>query len=99
MQRLKTKPDVRNVSYNGRTSNVRVIPQRNKIIDISGNSKEIFERRYLRKNPEGSFTETIEDVFRRVSKCVAEPDRGYRNVDVTEIEFYNLLTAKKFFPN
>lgn len=73
--------------------------KRNQKIELSPNSKTILENRYLRKNSDGTFAETIEEMFERVSKVVAEPDAPYCDEKQTEIEFYNLLTTKKFFPN
>lgn len=73
--------------------------KRNTNINLSPNSKAILENRYLRKNADGTFAETIEEMFERVAKVVAAPDEPYCDVKQTEIEFYNLLTTKKFFPN
>lgn len=74
-------------------------PQKNTVINLSDNSRTILERRYLRKNSDGSSAETIEQMFERIAKAIANPDEGFRDVKQTEIEFYNLLTSKKFFPN
>ncbi len=73
--------------------------RKNEHIDLSENSRVILEKRYLRKNPDGTPAETIEQMFERISRAVAEPDITYRDVNTTFIEFYNLLTSKKFFPN
>ncbi|HSX39408.1 MAG TPA: adenosylcobalamin-dependent ribonucleoside-diphosphate reductase [Candidatus Saccharimonadales bacterium] len=73
--------------------------EKNKNIVLSENSKKILEKRYLRKDNNGIDAETIEQMFERIAKVVAAPDAPYRDVAATEIEFYNLLTEKKFFPN
>jgi ribonucleoside-diphosphate reductase alpha chain len=46
-----------------------------------------------------SLSESPEQMFDRIANVVAEPDRAYRDVEVTKIEFFNLLSTKKFFPN
>ena len=72
---------------------------RNEKIDFSENGRTILEKRYLRKNKLGDIEETPEDMFKRVADAVAEPDSPYRSVEKTSIEFYNLISSKKFFPN
>jgi ribonucleoside-diphosphate reductase alpha chain len=74
-------------------------PEKNKNIDLSDNSRTILEKRYLRKNEDGSFAETIPGLFDRVANAIAKSDEGYRDVKLTSTEFYNMLTTKKFFPN
>jgi ribonucleoside-diphosphate reductase alpha chain len=72
---------------------------RNSRIEFSDNAKTILEKRYLRRNEKGELAETPEQMFDRVARAVAEPDRLFRDAQKTEIEFYNLLSSKKFFPN
>lgn len=72
---------------------------KNKHIHLSENSKVILEKRYLRKDKDGNPVETIEEMFDRVARVVAEPDGQYRDVKKTHQDFYNLLTTKRFFPN
>jgi len=72
---------------------------KNKYIVFSDNSRKILEKRYLRKDENGIVAETPEEMFDRVATVVAEPDRPYADVETTAIEFYNLLSTKKFFPN
>ncbi|MBP7927807.1 adenosylcobalamin-dependent ribonucleoside-diphosphate reductase [Patescibacteria group bacterium] len=73
--------------------------EKNTKIEFTENSAKILEKRYLRKNPDGSAAETIEGMFERIANVVAEPDMAYRDVKTTEVEFYNLLSTKRFFPN
>ncbi len=72
---------------------------RNENIEFSENGRIILEKRYLKKNSLGEVEETPEDMFKRVADVVAEPDKTYRNEEKTSIEFYNLISSKKFFPN
>lgn len=72
---------------------------KNEKIEFSENGKTILEKRYLKRNKLGEAEETIEGMFERVARTVAEPDNSYRNASKTFIEFYNLISSKKFFPN
>ncbi|EKD99703.1 MAG: hypothetical protein ACD_22C00195G0002 [uncultured bacterium] len=74
-------------------------PIKNTQVQFSENSRKILEKRYLRKDEKGVLAETVEDMFDRVSRVVAEPDAPFRDSKTTEIEFYNLISTKKFFPN
>ncbi|MEJ5198714.1 MAG: adenosylcobalamin-dependent ribonucleoside-diphosphate reductase, partial [Anaerolineae bacterium] len=57
-------------------------------------------KRYLRRGLDGKPAETIEGMFRRVARAVAEPDAAYGyDVNSTEEAFYGLLTSMRFFPN
>jgi len=75
------------------------VPEKNKTIELSDNSRTILEKRYLRKKEDGTPVETIEQMFERIAKAMAEADEGYRDVELSTTEFYNMLTTKKFFPN
>lgn len=79
--------------------NDRVNLEKNKNIEFSENSLKILEKRFLQRDKEGNPAETIEQMFDRVAKTMAEPDSPYRDPKISEVEFYNLLSTKKFFPN
>ncbi len=84
------------------TANVSTSPikhQKNQTIELSENSRKILEKRYLRRDEKGAPAETVEGMFDRIAKTMAEPDKGYRDTEISEIEYYNLLSQKKFFPN
>jgi len=69
-------------------------------INLSDNSRQVLHKRYLRRGPDGKPIETIEEMFRRVAKAVAEPDGAYGyDAMTTEDSFYALLTSLRFFPN
>lgn len=100
MEWLQTKSSNKDVSVNGLNGNSsHKTLEKNKKIVLDDNSRTILEKRYLRKGSDGKPSETVEEMFERIAKCVAEPDASYRDVKTTEIEFYNLLSTKKFFPN
>ena len=69
-------------------------------IELTDNSKQVLERRYLRRGEDGKPIETIDEMFWRVSYHVAKAEEKWGG-DVVERarEFYHLLSSKKFFPN
>jgi ribonucleoside-diphosphate reductase alpha chain len=69
-------------------------------IAISENGRQVLQKRYLRKGPDGKPIEDIEGMFRRVAHAVAEPDAAYGyDASSTEDSFYGLLASLRFFPN
>ncbi len=74
-------------------------PSLNTQICLTDNAKEIFNRRYRRRDADGNYIESIEETYMRVAQHVAnaedtiEKNQYYRNV------FYNLLTNLEFIPN
>ncbi len=78
---------------------IRDMQGKNQHIYLSENSKVILEKRYIRKDKNGNLSETVEDMFSRIAAVVAEPDAPYRDVEKTKVDFYNMLTTKRFFPN
>jgi len=76
------------------------LPKDLPIIELSDNAREVLSRRYLRKGKDGKPIETVEEMFWRVAYHVAKIDESYGNdVEARTLEFYSLLTSKKFFPN
>ncbi len=69
-------------------------------IEISANGRQVLEKRYLRRGPDGKPIETISEMFERVARTVAAPDGAYGyDVESTAATFYALLTSLRFFPN
>jgi len=70
---------------------------------LSENSIKVLERRYLKKDDQGRVVETPEELFRRVAKAIAEPDKKFgatpEQVQETEDKFYNLMYRLEFMPN
>jgi ribonucleoside-diphosphate reductase alpha chain len=72
-------------------------------IELTPNSMKVLERRYLKKDESGRVTEKPEELFFRVAKVVAEPDKNYGATDqetekATE-EFYRMMAKLEFMPN
>lgn len=67
------------------------------------NSILVLERRYLRKNVDGTVIESTSQMFRRIAKSVAQVEKQYGK-SVTEVtnyenEFYRIITNLEFLPN
>ena len=72
----------------------------NKPFNLTDNARVVLMKRYVRRGPDGKPNETVEGMFRRVARAVAEPDRDHgADADATEQAFYQLLTELRFFPN
>jgi len=61
----------------------------------------ILPARYLLKDEKGNVTETPKEMFERVAKNVAQPDKEYDDVDYEDSwkEFFELMTHQAFMPN
>ncbi len=72
-------------------------------VELTPNSVKVLERRYLRKDERGKIIETPEELFFRVARVVAEPDRRYGFSDMetekTVEEFYRMMAKLEFMPN
>lgn len=69
-------------------------------IELTDNSMQILQRRYLRHDKNGEAVETVEEMFWRVAYHVAKVESVW-NTDIVALaeEYYKLLITKKFFPN
>lgn len=71
-------------------------------MQLTKNAIKVLERRYLAKDEDGRPIETIDEMFRRVAKHIAQADKYYdpnADVEAVEEEFYNLMTSLEFMPN
>lgn len=72
-------------------------------LKLSENSLKVLEKRYLKRNEDGTVIETPADMFTRVAKVIADADRLYgrsdAEVEQTAKEFYRLMTSLEFLPN
>ena len=72
-------------------------------VRLSSNAITVLEKRYLVKDESGNPAETPEDLFWRVARTIAEPDRRY-GASVGAVEevahaFYGLMADRRFVPN
>jgi ribonucleoside-diphosphate reductase alpha chain len=62
----------------------------------------VLERRYLRKNAQGTVVETPDEMCWRVARDIAEAERLYRNpssIDELSETFHGLMASLDFLPN
>src|SRR5512144_333547 len=72
-------------------------------LNLNENCLKVLEKRYLKRNEDGTVIETAVDMFTRVARTIAEADRAYKkteaDVERTATEFYRLMTSLEFLPN
>ena len=69
---------------------------------ISDNARAVLERRYLIRDAQGCPTETVEELFWRVARAIAQGDAVFdpaADVEGTAQIFYDLMTRLDFLPN
>jgi len=72
-------------------------------VDLSDNALTVLERRYLKKDQDGTVEERPEDMFRRVAENIASADANYgateQQVAQRAQQFCELMTSQEFMPN
>ena len=69
-------------------------------IQLSENSLKVLERRYLRRDIDGTLLETPAGMFYRIARHIAAVEEEHGgDVEATTRTFYDLLTDLRFFPN
>ncbi len=72
-------------------------------LDLNANALTVLERRYLVKDDHGKPAESPEDLFWRVARNVAAPDRAYgasdRAVESLAEAFFELMATRVWMPN
>jgi len=68
--------------------------------NLTDNARKVLMKRYVRRGDDGKPAESVEEMFWRVAYHVARVEEQW-GADVHErtIEYYYLLSSKKFFPN
>src|SRR5213593_794306 len=73
------------------------------MLDLSPNAITVLERRYLVKDDQGKPAERPEDLFWRVARTIAEPDRRYgaseKAVEGLAETFFELMATRVWMPN
>jgi ribonucleoside-diphosphate reductase alpha chain len=68
--------------------------------NLTDNARQVLMRRYVRRGDDGKPAETVEEMFWRVAYHVAKVESQWGDdVEKRAIEYYHLLSSKKFFPN
>ena len=68
--------------------------------NLTDNARQVLMKRYVRRGDDRKPAETVEEMFWRVAYHVAKVETMW-NADIEQraIEYYHLLSSKKFFPN
>jgi ribonucleoside-diphosphate reductase alpha chain len=74
-----------------------------KKLDLSANALTVLERRYLVKGEDGKPVEAPEDLFWRVARTIAAPDKTYgasdKAVEALAEAFFDLMAMRVWMPN
>ncbi len=69
-------------------------------VELTDNARQVLTRRYVRRGDDGKPAESIEEMFWRVAYNVACVEQAWgTDVLARAMEYYRLLTTKRFFPN
>jgi ribonucleoside-diphosphate reductase alpha chain len=67
---------------------------------LTDNARQVLMRRYVRRGEDGKPVETVEEMFWRVAYHIAKVEEQWgADVLARTVEYYHLLSSKKFFPN
>jgi ribonucleoside-diphosphate reductase alpha chain len=67
---------------------------------LTDNARQVLMKRYVRRGDDGKPAETVEEMFWRVAYHVAKVEEEWgADVHARTVEYYHLLSSKKFFPN
>lgn len=68
--------------------------------NLTDNARQVLMKRYVRRGDDGKPAETVEEMFWRVAYHVARVEEQWdADVQKRTVEYYHLLSSKKFFPN
>ena len=68
--------------------------------NLTDNARQVLMKRYVRRGDDGKPAETVEEMFWRVAYHVAKVEEQWEaDIQQRTIEYYHLLSSKKFFPN
>ena len=68
--------------------------------NLTDNARQVLMKRYVRRGDDGKPAETVEEMFWRVAFHVAKVEEQWdADVQQRTVEYYHLLSSKKFFPN
>jgi len=69
-------------------------------VNLSENARQVLLKRYVRRGADGNPVESVEQMFWRIAYHVAKVESTWHgDVEHRAVEFFRLLTSKKFFPN
>jgi ribonucleoside-diphosphate reductase alpha chain len=67
---------------------------------LTDNARQVLMKRYVRRGDDGKPAENVEEMFWRVAYHVAKVEQEWgADIEKRAVEYYHLLSSKKFFPN
>ncbi|MBI5945756.1 MAG: adenosylcobalamin-dependent ribonucleoside-diphosphate reductase [Chloroflexi bacterium] len=67
---------------------------------LTDNARQVLMKRYVRRGDDGKPAENVEEMFWRVAYHVAKVEEEWgADIEKRAVEYYHLLSSKKFFPN
>jgi len=67
---------------------------------LTDNARQVLMKRYVRRGDDGKPAENVDEMFWRVAYHVAKVEEEWgADVQQRTVEYYHLLSSKKFFPN
>ncbi len=67
---------------------------------LTDNARQVLMKRYVRRGDDGKPAENVEEMFWRVAYHVAKVEEEWgADIQKRAVEYYHLLSSKKFFPN
>ncbi len=68
--------------------------------NLTDNARQVLMKRYVRRGDDGKPAENVEEMFWRVAYHVAKVEAEWdADIQKRTVEYYHLLSSKKFFPN
>ncbi|MFN8385385.1 MAG: adenosylcobalamin-dependent ribonucleoside-diphosphate reductase [Anaerolineales bacterium] len=68
--------------------------------NLTDNARQVLMKRYVRRGDDGKPAENVEEMFWRVAYHVAKVEAMWNaDIQARAIQYYHLLSSKKFFPN
>lgn len=68
--------------------------------NLTDNARQVLMKRYVRRGDDGKPAENVEEMFWRVAYHVAKVEAMWdADIEKRAIQYYHLLSSKKFFPN
>src|SRR4026208_1236501 len=68
--------------------------------NLTAHARPVLVKRYVRRGDDGKPAETVEEMFWRVAYHVGKVEEQWdADIQKRTVEYYHLLSSKKFFPN
>src|SRR5688500_478122 len=97
---MATKATPKTTKVNNRILPTPPMPDGVPMANLTDNARQVLMKRYVRRGDNGKPAETVEEMFWRVAYHVAKVEEQWdADIQKRTVEYYHLLSSKKFFPN